>query len=245
MTIKQKQWQLYFLGYYTGEIDGIWGPKSKEATKKFQSDNNLAADSIFGAKTEAKSIEVIRAIQKAVGATVDGLAGNKTKAATMEYQKKNGLTPDGIAGPLTRAKINSGVVVKPMSDEEFWKTIKYFKKTEFKCKCGGKYCTGYPAELDQDLIKVAERIREHFGAACVVSSGVRCTTHNANVGGITNSRHKQGKAMDFCIKGKTANQVIAFVKKQPEIRYTYVIDSLYVHMDVYWSYYGNNRKEDV
>jgi len=233
MTIKQKQWQLYYLAYYTGSINGVSNSKFKEATKKFQYENELEVDGIFGPNTEKKSIEIIKNIQKAVGTPADGLAGNNTKEATKKYQKNNGLAADGIAGPLTRAKINSGVVVKPMSDEEFWKTIKYFKKTEFKCKCGGKYCTGYPAELDQDLIKVAERIREHFGAACVVSSGVRCTTHNANVGGITNSRHKQGKAMDFCIKGKTANQVIAFVKKQPEIRYTYVIDSLYVHMDVY------------
>jgi len=235
MTIKQKQWQLYFLGYYTGEIDGIWGPKSKEATKKFQSDNNLAADSIFGAKTEAKSIEVIRAIQKAVGATVDGLAGNKTKAATMEYQKKNGLTPDGIAGPLTRAKINEPAKKEPpvveISDEEFWKTIKYFKRSEFACKCK-KYCNGYPAEMDRTLITVAERVRKHFGAACTVSSGARCKQHNANVGGVANSRHMSGCAMDFRIAGKTSAQVLAYVKAQPEIAYAYAINDYYVHMDV-------------
>ena len=28
MTIRQKQWQLYFLGYYSGQIDGIWGKES-------------------------------------------------------------------------------------------------------------------------------------------------------------------------------------------------------------------------
>ena len=31
MTIKQ--WQLYYLGYYGGEIDGIWGAGSKAAQK--------------------------------------------------------------------------------------------------------------------------------------------------------------------------------------------------------------------
>ena len=38
MTIKQKQWQLYYLGYYGGEIDGIWGNESKVAAVRFQKD---------------------------------------------------------------------------------------------------------------------------------------------------------------------------------------------------------------
>jgi len=41
MTIKQKQWQLYYLGYYGGEIDGIWGAGSKAATVSFQKDNAM------------------------------------------------------------------------------------------------------------------------------------------------------------------------------------------------------------
>lgn len=62
MTEKQKQWQLYFLGYYGGRIDGIWGPESAAAAVSFQKDNALDADSIFGAKTMEKSKEIIRAI---------------------------------------------------------------------------------------------------------------------------------------------------------------------------------------
>ena len=55
---------------------------------------------------------------------------------------------------------------------------------------------------------------------------------NANVGGVSNSRHLSGKAMDFGIKGKTADQIIAVVKKHPEIRYYYAIDDKHVHMDI-------------
>ena len=43
MTIKQKQWQLYYLGYYGGEIDGIWGAGSKADTVSFQKDNSVDA----------------------------------------------------------------------------------------------------------------------------------------------------------------------------------------------------------
>ena len=41
-----------------------------------------------------------------------------------------------------------------------------------------------------------------------------------------------GKAMDCCVKGKTAAQVLAYVQQQPEIRYAYAIGSSYVHVDV-------------
>lgn len=226
MTTYQKQRQLYFLGYYGGEIDGAWGAKSKAATAAFQDDFGLEADGVFGAKTEAKTIEIVKIIQKAIGAEVDGIAGNDTATALRVWQKKNSLTADGIAGVNTRAKLGIKTV-------DFWATVKHFKKSEFACKCGGRHCNGYPAEINHTLIRVAERAREHFGKPITVSSGIRCSKHNANVGGVSNSRHKLGKAMDFHVQGMSASTVLAWVKKQPEIRYTYAIDSGYVHMDVY------------
>ena len=59
MNTKQKQWQLYLLGYLsdTDEIDGIWGKKSKAATLKFQTAHfpeKCAWDGIFGPNTEEK-----------------------------------------------------------------------------------------------------------------------------------------------------------------------------------------------
>jgi uncharacterized protein YcbK (DUF882 family) len=65
-----------------------------------------------------------------------------------------------------------------------------------------------------------------------VSSGVRDSRHNAAVGGVSNSRHLKGKAMDFDVEGKTSDQVLTYVQKQPEIRYAYAIDGDYVHMDI-------------
>ena len=109
MTLKQKQRQLRYLGYYSGSIDGIWGRQSTEAARSFQQENGLDTDSGFEAASEAKSIEIIKEIQKIGTAcsptalVIDGLAGEKTMAATACYQKEAGLTADGIAGPKTRA----------------------------------------------------------------------------------------------------------------------------------------------
>lgn len=45
---KLKKW-----GYYTGAVDGIYGPKTKEAVKYFQRKNGLTVDGIVGKKTAA------------------------------------------------------------------------------------------------------------------------------------------------------------------------------------------------
>ena len=161
---------------------------------------------------------------------VDCIWGAASAAATKAFQSDYGLDADGIFGSATEAKILDVVATgeKPGVD---WDKVKYFDKSEFACKCG-RYCNGFPAEPNAKLVKVAERVREHFGAPVIVSSGVRCKTHNANVGGVPNSRHTMGKAMDFTVAGHTATEVLMYVKKQSELDYSYAIDSNYVHMDV-------------
>lgn len=162
---------------------------------------------------------------------VDALWGPASEVATREFQKDHGLYVDGIFGPATEEKIKE-VIAGGELPAVNWDKIKYFGRAEFQCNCGGKYCDGFPAEPHPVLLKVADRVRAQFGAAAFVSSGVRCKQHNANVGGVANSRHLQGKAMDFCISGKKAPEVLKFVQAQPEIRYAYDIDGTYVHMDV-------------
>ena len=51
MTTKQKQCLLLYLGYYAGEIDGIWGNNSRCATEAFQRNYGLTVDGIFGIGT--------------------------------------------------------------------------------------------------------------------------------------------------------------------------------------------------
>ena len=44
MTVMQKQHLLAYLGYYTGAMDGAFGPKSRAATEAFQRDYGLTPD---------------------------------------------------------------------------------------------------------------------------------------------------------------------------------------------------------
>lgn len=166
---------------------------------------------------------------------IDGIWGPASKAALTKFQTLAGIGVDGIWGPESEKAIlevvGSGTDLASAADVN-WDTVKYFKKSEFDCKCGGKYCDGAPAVMKQKLLTVADRVREHFGTAVIVSSGLRCSTHNTNVGGVANSRHLDGRAMDFMVKGKTAKEVLTYVQEQPEIRYAYAIDSNYLHMDI-------------
>lgn len=51
--IKAAQQELKDLGYYTGTVDGSFGPKSKAALKAFQEDNGLKVDGELGPKSKA------------------------------------------------------------------------------------------------------------------------------------------------------------------------------------------------
>ncbi|MBQ3010531.1 MAG: peptidoglycan-binding protein [Oscillospiraceae bacterium] len=234
MTVRQKQWQLWLLGYYDGAIDGIWGSLSAEATKDLQRTYGMAVDGIFGPATEALTVDILTQLQKALTdgtMAIDGLAGMETASAVAAWQTARNKEATGRADMQTLQLILAVAEDKMPTKETWWDGIRYFSRSEFRCKCG-RYCDGFPAEPHRVLVEAAEQVREHFGGPVYVSSGVRCARHNAAVGGVDGSRHKSGKAMDFRVEGQNANTVLSFVKTLPAIRYAYAIDGSYVHMDV-------------
>ena len=222
LNIKQRQMNLKFLNFYYKNIDGIEGAGTKEAYKKFQKEYGLTVDGIYGIKTDAKLIAVIKDIQAKIGTAVDGVAGNNTIAKCKEYQSKNGLAVDGICGINTRAKLNSNGLS--------WNNIKHFKQSEFTCKCGCGL-----NNMNLKVVQIADQIREHFGRPCIVNSGSRCTSHNKKVGGVANSRHLSGKAIDLYVEGVSGNTLLSYTKQlvnQGKLRYTYLIGGNAVHIDI-------------
>lgn len=242
MEVRQKQRQLYFLGFLEEEkeVDGVWGPRSAGATMAFQETYGITADGIFGPNTQEKSREIIQGIQEAVEAylgrnvTADGLAGPETMAAVEAYQKSVGLEVTGIAGVDTRKWIAEEGRTLPQGEtreEDWWREIEYFTPEEFRCRCG-RYCDGYPARMRKEVVQIAEAARRHFGRPGIVVSGLRCKRHNANVGGVVNSQHLYGEAVDLRIQGVSGAALLAFVQGQKGVRYAYQIDQTNVHFDV-------------
>lgn len=255
MTPKQKQWQLYFLGYYGDDltdIDGIFGQKSEAATLAFQKDffeDAIAHDGIFGDSTEGKSMEVVDRIQDillSVDAALvdDGLAGPKTMTALKRYQEGKGLPRTGRVDDATWDMLMQEIpeLPQPSQPEEptgdssitvtYWPGIVYFTREELRCKCGGQFCNGFPAEPQELLVRLADRARKHFGAPAHNVSCLRCPVWNARSGGVANSQHMYGEAMDIRIDGVTADELLAWFKKQPEVRYCYKINATNVHFDI-------------
>lgn len=130
---------------------------------------------------------------------IDGDWGQLSKTSCKAFQKDHGLTADGVFGDATakaaRAAVASDKTVTAEVDD--WDDIEFFSKKEFKCKCGGRYCDGYPAEIDLTMVKYADEIRRRIGKPLGVNSGLRCPTHNKNEGGVSNSQHLYGTAVDL------------------------------------------------
>ena len=170
MSERQKQCLLCFLGYYNGEIDGIWGPKSEDARNAFCQYRGCGAD--------------------------------------WEEELR-----------------------KAVSESDWWATVRWFSQREFACKCG-KYCDGYPARMERRAVELADGAREYFGKPGIVVSGLRCAQWNRIQGGVSNSRHQYGKAVDLRIQGVRANELLEWMLKQPGVRYAYAINGTNVHFDI-------------
>lgn len=140
---------------------------------------------------------------------IDGANGPNTRDAVMAFQRAEGLAADGIAGSNTQAKlleaVAQGRVHKPQEATSkppgktgtFWDDIEFFTREEFRCKCGGKYCNGFPAEMSEDTVRCADAIRRRAGVPLLVNSGLRCERWNAIQGGVKNSNHRTGHAVDL------------------------------------------------
>ena len=83
--------------------------------------------------------------------------------------------------------------------------VRNFSPEEFKCACGGKYCTGYPDRMRLKSLQFIQRIRDYTGKPVVVTSGLRCKQQNKIDGGVQNSKHLTGHAVDYYINGITNN----------------------------------------
>lgn len=125
--------------------------------------------------------------------SVDGIEGPQTRAAYKALQNKyftRKSDKDGLYGNNTDILLQSAYNV--------WKCCKNFTLPEFKCECNGRYCTGYPAVLNANLLNYLQAIRKSTGVATVITSGVRCQKYNNSLSGsIKDSKHCKGKAVDF------------------------------------------------
>lgn len=143
---------------------------------------------------------------------IDGANGPNTRDAVTAFQRAEGLAVDGIAGAKTQAALLDAVAegrgYQPKADTQeptaagntgtFWEKIQYFTREECRCKCGGKYCDGYPAEMSETTMLIADEVRRRAGVPLQNNSALRCKQWNAlQPGAAANSNHMTGHAIDL------------------------------------------------
>lgn len=124
---------------------------------------------------------------------IDGIEGTLTKKAYKDLQEKyffRKKDKDGIYGN------NTDILLQSVYNVKISATNFDIKKDKLYCHCKGKYCTGFPAIINKDLIRNLQSVRNKFGRTTVTSM-LRCREWNKLKGGVPNSKHTKGLAVDF------------------------------------------------
>lgn len=82
---------------------------------------------------------------------------------------------------------------------------KNFSSTEFDCSC--KYAECNVTILDVDHVEKLQQKRDKWAKPIKITSAYRCTRHNKDVGGASQSRHIVSDATDIQVTGMTPDQV--------------------------------------
>ena len=82
-----------------------------------------------------------------------------------------------------------------------------FAVKEFRCKDGSD-----PIFIDDELVTLLQKIRDHFGKSVTITSAYRTAAHNKAVKGATYSQHCYGKAADIRVQGVGVEAVAAYAE---------------------------------
>ena len=126
-------------GLYAGSIDGVKGPATTRAIKRFQLRVGLTQDGIAGAQTrkalgrygrhilgsrpltkgaagwDVAALQFLLAWHGFPSSTIDGGLGDRTERALRRFQRWAGLTADGVAGTTTYAALRRAPASCPIA----------------------------------------------------------------------------------------------------------------------------------
>lgn len=130
--VSELQGRLKYLGFYKGDIDGVFGSKTYRAVRRFQLQFGINVDGKVGPKTKKALWDVTKTWAPGVSnriyrqgnkggyvwelqrrlqfigyyaGKIDGVFGKQTDRAVRDFQYLFGLRVDGLAGARTKLKL--------------------------------------------------------------------------------------------------------------------------------------------
>lgn len=120
-----------------------------------------------------------------------------------------------------------------------------FSVIEFACKDGSDKIL-----VDEKLVLILQKIRNHFGKPVTISSAYRTVTYNRKIGGASNSMHTKGRAADIYISGIEPAVIAAYAEKLGVLGIGLYTKDRFVHVDTreekyFWRNAGSEVKVDT
>lgn len=104
---------------------------------------------------------------------------------------------------------------------------KNFSKKELACKCCGKFI------LSLELIAGLQELRDRAKCPLHINSGTRCSKHNKEVGGTSNSQHLFGRAADVWADNLTPQELYKLAENIKVFRDGGIgLYNTFIHVDV-------------
>ena len=105
----------------------------------------------------------------------------------------------------------------------------HFTKEEFDCQCG---CGNGDIVISERLVSELEIVRKSYGKPMRINSGIRCLSHNRNIGSRDTSSHIKGVAADIsCTNMGTRLELVKKLLRDAE--FTRVgLHKDFIHVDV-------------
>ncbi len=124
---KLKQW-----GYYTGETDGIFGPKTAEAVRSFQRKNGLTVDGIVGTQT-----------YRALGITPQGSSSGTSNYSNEINMLARMIAAEGRGEPYTGQVAIGAVIMNRVKHPSFPNSISgvLYQSGAFSALGDGQYAS--------------------------------------------------------------------------------------------------------
>lgn len=108
------------------------------------------------------------------------------------------------------------------------KVSDHFKLREFKCNDNSRVVV-----LNDELVSILEKARQHFGKAIKINSGYRTVAYNSTLKNSSpDSQHTHGNAADIVVVGVNPIDVYNYFNSSYPDTYGVGIYNTFVHIDV-------------